>query len=51
MFARLKKVLDYCKEGWVVKGDPQRYTYLESASAVCRGGPLWFRAVRMGKNM
>jgi len=50
VFARLKQILESCKEGWVVKGDPQRYTYLESASAVCRGRPLWFGAVRIGKN-
>jgi len=50
VFARLKQILDCCKDGWVLKGDPQRYTYLESTTAICRGKPLWFGAVRMGKN-
>ncbi|MGO9270680.1 MAG: hypothetical protein ACLQOO_10585 [Terriglobia bacterium] len=50
VFARLKQILDSCKDGWVAKGDPQRYPYLESATAVCRGRPLWFAGVRKGKN-
>jgi hypothetical protein len=50
VFARFKQVLDSCPGGWVVNGDPESYTYLESATAVCRGRPLWFAGVRKGKN-
>jgi len=50
VFARLKQILDSYKQGWVTKGDPKRYTYLETASTTFRGKPLWFGGVRMGKN-
>jgi hypothetical protein len=50
VFARLLQVLDHCEGGWVKKGNPHSYTYLESSSTLFRGRPLWFGGVRLGKN-